>query len=227
MLGTIVNTLAIILGGLIGLTFRRGIPEKFKVTIMQAISLAVILIGLKAALKTDAILLVIFSLAIGSFIGELLRIEDRLEQLGLFFESKLTMFDGGIAKGFVAASLVFCVGSMAVVGALESGLTNSHQTLFAKSILDGVSSIVFASTMGFGVVLSSLSVLIYQGVITLAATLLSQVLVPAVVDQISSVGGLLITAIGINLLEMQRLRIGNMLPALAIPLLYYLVATQR
>jgi len=148
MLGTIVNTLAIIVGSLLGIVFRGGIPNKYQVTIMQAISLAVILIGLKMALSTDAILLVIFSLVIGSLFGEFLKIEHRLENLGKRLESKFAKAGDGFAKGFVVASLVFCVGSMAIVGSMESGLTGNHQTLFAKSALDGLSSVIFASTFG-------------------------------------------------------------------------------
>ena len=123
-------------------------------------------------------------------------------------------------RGFVTASLVFCVGAMAIVGALESGLTGNHQTLFAKSLLDGVTSIIFASTLGIGVIFSSISVLIYQGAITLAATYLKPFLTSGVVAQMSAVGGLLIVAIGLNILDIKKLRIGNMLPGLFIPLVY-------
>ncbi len=223
MIGTIVNTLAIIAGSLVGLLLRGGIPPQYKQSIIQALSLAVILIGFKSALQTDAILLVIFSMVIGTVIGELLRIEDRLEGLGRWFEARLSNAGNGIAKGFVTASLVYCVGSMAIVGSLESGLTGNHQTLFAKSVLDGVSAIVFASSLGVGVLLSAVSVLLYQGGLTLGAAFIKQFLVPATVSQMSAVGGLLIMAIGINLLEIQRIRVGNMLPAVFIPLFYFML----
>jgi hypothetical protein len=224
MLGTIVNTLAIIVGSLLGIVFRGGIPNKYQVTVMQAISLAVILIGLKMAFKTDAVLLVIFSLVIGSILGEFLRIEDRLENLGKRLETKFTKTgNGGIAKGFVVASLVFCVGSMAIVGSMESGLTGNHQTLFAKSALDGLSSIIFASIFGIGVLFSSISVFVYQGFITLTASLMKTFLVPSVINQMSGVGGLLIMAIGFNLLEIQKIKVANMLPAIFIPLVYYMM----
>jgi uncharacterized membrane protein YqgA involved in biofilm formation len=224
MLGTIVNTLAIIVGSLLGIVFRGGIPKKYQVTIMQAISLAVILIGLKMAFKTDAILLAIFSLVIGSILGELLKIEDRLENLGKQLEAKFSKAgNGGIAKGFVVASLVFCVGSMAIVGSMESGLTGNHQTLFAKSALDGLSSIIFSSIFGIGVLFSSISVFVYQGFITLTASLMKPFLIPPVINQMSGVGGLLIMAIGINLLEIKKIKVGNMLPAIFVPLIYYMV----
>ena len=223
MLGTIVNTLAIIVGSLLGIVFRGSIPNKYQVTIMQAISLAVILIGLKMAFKTDAILLVIFSLVIGSILGEFLRIEERLENLGKRLETKFAKAGNGIAKGFVVASLVYCVGSMAIVGSMESGLTGNHQTLFAKSALDGLSSIIFASSFGIGVLFSSISVFVYQGVITLTASLMRPFLIPPVINQMSGVGGLLIMAIGFNLLEIKTIKVGNMLPAIFIPLIYYML----
>jgi len=223
LLGTIVNAVAIIVGSLLGLLFRGGIPKKFTVTMMQAISLAVMLIGFKMALKTDAILLVIFSLVIGSLMGEFINIESRLERLGKRLETRFSKPGSGIAKGFVVASLVFCVGSMAIVGALESGLSGNHQTLFAKSALDGLFSIIFASSFGIGVLFSSVSVFIYQGMITLTSSLMKPFLIPAVINQMSGVGGILIMAIGINLLEIQKIKVGNMLPAIFIPLLYYML----
>ena len=223
MLGTIVNTVAIIAGSLIGLFFKGSIPEKYSKTIMHGIGLAVILIGLKTALKTDDILVIIISLAIGSVIGELLRIEDRLERLGKWLGRLVSKDNEGIAKGFVTTSLIYCVGAMAIVGSLESGLSGNHQTLFAKSLLDGIGSILFASTLGVGVLFSAVSVFIYQGAITLAASILKQFLIPGVVVQMSAVGGLLILAIGINLLEIKKLKIGNMLPAIFIPLIYQII----
>lgn len=225
MLGTIVNAAAIVAGGFLGLLFRGGIPEKFKVTMMQALSLAVILIGFKMAFKSNQILLIIFSLVIGSVIGEYLKIEDRIERLGNMLERRFSKNGGGhgFSKGFVVASLIFCVGSMAIVGSLESGLTGNHQTLFAKSALDGVASVVFASTFGVGVIFSSLSVFVYQGAITLAATFLKPFLTPVIIDQMTAAGGLLIVAIGINLLEVKKIKVGNMLPAIFLPLVYFLI----
>jgi len=126
----------------------------------------------------------------------------------------------GIAKGFVSTSLLYCVGAMAIVGAMESGLTGNHQTLFAKSILDGIGSVLFASTLGIGVLFSAVSVFVYQGLITLTASFLKQFLLPDIVSQMSAVGGLLIMAIGIGLMEIKKIRIGNMLPAIFIPLVY-------
>jgi uncharacterized protein len=225
MIGTIVNAIAIVAGGLLGLLFRSGIPDRFKSTIMQGLSLAVILIGIKNALVADTLLVVIVSLALGSVIGELLRIEDRLEGLGRRLEKRFSNRQDSVARGFVTTSLVFCVGSMAIVGALESGLTGNHQTLFAKSTLDGIASIIFASTMGIGVLFSAIPVFLFQGFITLTASFIKPLLVPSVIAEMSSTGGLLITAIGLNLLGLIRIRVGNMLPAIFLPLLYYFLQT--
>ncbi|MFZ5968114.1 MAG: DUF554 domain-containing protein [Bacillota bacterium] len=223
MLGTVVNALAIVGGSLLGLLFRGGIPEKYNETVMKSMGLAVLLIGIMGGLKTQDILLVIFSLAIGSIIGEMVRIEDNLEKLGLWIEAKMGKKEGGIAKGFVAASLLFCIGSMSIVGSLESGLTGNHQTLFAKSVIDGIVAIVFTSTLGIGVMLSAVSVFIYQGLITATASFMKVFLIDEVIREMSAIGGLLIMAIGFNMLEFKRIKVGNMLPAIFIPLVYYIL----
>lgn len=223
MLGTVVNALAIIVGTLTGLVFRRAIPQRYIDGIIQAVSLAVILIGFKGAFKSDDMLVVIFSLIIGTVLGEFLKIEEGLEKFGRWIGAKCSKSGDSIAKGFVTASLVYCVGAMAIVGSLESGLTGNHQTLFAKSILDGIISIVFATSLGAGVMLSSVSVFVYQGLITLTASFMKQFLIPSVVSQMTSVGGLLIVCIGLNMLEIKKFKIGNMLPAIFIPLVYFII----
>ena len=226
MLGTIVNSLAIIGGSLIGLLFNKGISERYKDILMSAIGLSVVLIGLKSALVTDDLMVVIFSMIIGALIGEALAIENKLEGFGRFLEKKMASASGdtsAIGRGFVTASLVFCVGSMAIVGSLESGLTGNHQTLMAKSVLDGVTSIIFASTMGIGVIFSSVAVFVYQGLITISAGFLKSYLIPETIAQMTSVGGLLILSIGLNMLKITTIKIGNMLPAIFLPLLYFMV----
>ena len=223
MFATIVNTIAIIVGSLCGLILKGGIPASYRVTLMQAIGLAVVLIGLQGAFKTDHILLVIFSLAIGTVCGEFLKIESRLEKTGQWLEIKFSKTGNGISSGFVTASLIFCVGSMAIVGSMESGLADNYQTLFAKSVLDGIASIVLASTLGIGVIFASISVLIYQGFITLMASSLKTLLTPEAINEMSAVGGLLIMAIGINLLEIKKIRVGNMLPAIFVPLVFFII----
>lgn len=224
MLGTFVNTAAIIIGGLAGLLFRGGILKKYNETIMHAVGLAVILVGLTGALKVEKMLIVIFSMAVGTLIGEMLRIEDRLNKMGNWLEKRFSSAgDGKISKAFVTTSLLYCVGSMAIVGSMESGLSGNHQTLFAKSALDGIASVVFASTLGVGVLLSAISVFVYQGALTIAASFMKQFLTPEVVNQMSVTGGLLIMAIGFNLLEIKKIKIGNMLPSIFIPLLYFII----
>jgi len=228
MLGTIVNVIATICGSLLGLLFRKGIPDNYKEIIMSGIGLSVILIGVKSALSSDQLLIVIFSVIIGAGIGEFLKIEAKLESLGSYFERRLASKSsdtGSFARGFVTASLVFCVGSMAIVGALESGLTGNHQTLFAKSILDGVTSLIFASSLGIGVLFSGVAVFLYQGAITLTAVFMKNLLVAETISQMTSVGGLLILAIGLNLLGITKIRVGNLLPGIFLPLLYFAICT--
>jgi len=221
LLGTIVNTAAIILGGLFGLVIGNRVRERYKASLMQALGLSVIFVGLKSALGCNDVFLVIASMAVGTLFGEWLNIEKRLEATGQWAHRKLAHVKGRFTEGFVMASLLYCVGSMAVVGALESGLTNMHQTLFAKSILDGVTAVLFASTLGIGVAFAALPVFLYQATITFSAAFLRPYLTPEVITQMSGVGGLLIIAIGISILEIRKLRLGNMLPAIFIPPLYF------
>ncbi len=226
MFGTIINALAIILGSLVGVFLSRGIPEKYKEIILSAVGLSVLLVGVKSSLASEDIMVVIFSMIIGAVIGEALAIEKRLEDCGKFLEKKIGRASGdtrSFAKGFVTASLVFCVGAMAIVGSLESGLTGNHHTLMAKSVLDGVISIVFASTMGIGVMFSAVAVFIYQGTITVLAMFLKNFLVPETIAQMSSVGGLLIVVIGLNTLKITTIKVGNMLPAIFLPLIYFII----
>jgi len=223
MLGTVVNALSIVAGTALGLILKSGIRKNYRETIMNAIALSVLLIGMMGAIKTNDLLLLIFCLAIGSIIGEALKIEDRLAGLGRLIESKTSSTDGSVAKAFVTASLVFCVGSMAIVGSIESGLTGNHQTLFAKSVLDGICSIFLSSTLGFGVVFSAAAVFVYQGIITLLASSLKAFLTDEMIREISAIGGVLIMAIGFNMLKIKKIKVGNMLPAILLPFLYYFI----
>lgn len=223
MLGTIVNVVAIISGALIGIVIRNGIKDDYKTTIMDGLALSVIVIGIMGGIKAQNIVLVIGSIVIGSIIGEALSIEDKLNSLGDNMEKSFAKGDSNFSKGFVTASLVYCIGAMAIVGSLESGLMNNHDTLFAKSVLDGISAIIFASTLGIGVAFSAIPVLVYQGTITLLASSLQSVLTTQVITEMSAVGGILILAIGINMLGIKKIRIGNMLPAIFIPILYSII----
>ncbi|NPV42566.1 MAG: DUF554 domain-containing protein [Firmicutes bacterium] len=214
MLGTIVNSAAIIIGTFLGILLKTGIPDKIKHTIMQGIGLSVMLIGLSMAMKTQNVIIVILSLAIGGIIGEVFAIEDRLKNAGEWLEERVGQNQGDFTRGFVTTSLIFCVGAMAIMGALESGLTGNHTTLFAKSALDGITSIVFASSMGIGVAFSALPVFIYQGLITLTAASMKVFLTDAIIREITATGGVLILGIGLNILEITKIKVGNMLPAI-------------
>ncbi len=224
MLGTIVNTLAIIGGSLLGLFFSKGIPDNYKEIILSGVGLSVVLIGIKSALVSDNLMVVILSVIFGALLGEYAKIEQKLESVGAFFERKITVKSSdskSFARGFVTASLVFCVGSMAIVGSLESGLTGNHQTLFAKAVLDGVTSVIFASAMGLGVMFSGIAVFVYQGLLTITAVFMKGYLVPETIAQMTSVGGLLIMAIGLNMLKITTIHVGNLIPAIFLPLGYY------
>jgi len=227
MLGTIVNAISIILGSLIGIFFGRALPEKMKDTVIQGIALSVLLIGGSMALQTKNPLIVIASLVVGGIIGEWIDIELRLQQLGNWFERKAARQDnkGNFSKAFVTTSLIYCVGAMAIMGSLESGLKGNHSILYAKSMLDGISAIVFASSMGIGVMASAIPVFLYQGAITLAAGLLQGVLSGNVVAEMSATGGLLIVGIGINILAIKEIKVGNLLPGIFLSIFFTLLFT--
>ena len=214
MFGTIVNAAAIIVGGLMGMLLQGGIKPRSKETILHGLALAVMLIGIKMALTTENALIVIGSLVLGGLIGEWLDIEGWLYGLAQKAEKRFGRGEGRAGQAFVSTSLIYCVGAMAITGSLQSGLTGEHSILYAKAMLDGVSAVVFASTMGVGVVFSGFSVLLYQGTITLLAGVIAPLLTPAAITEMSATGGLLIVAIGINILELKQIRIGNLLPSM-------------
>lgn len=216
MLGTVVNSVAIVVGGILGAFFQGVIKEKAKETVMAGLGLAVVLIGLTMALKTGNPLVVIGSLVLGGLVGEWIDIEAKLLRFAKKIENRFVKGESRLAQAFVTTSLVYCVGAMAVTGSLESGISGAHGTLYAKAMLDGISAVVFASSLGIGVVLSSIPVFLYQGTITLLAAWISQWLsqTPSALIEMSATGGLLIVAIGLNILNIKQIRVGNLLPAL-------------
>lgn len=225
MKGTIVNSLAILGGGFLGGWLKQRFPQRYQQTIMHGVALSVLLIGIDMALKTSNVLIIIISLVIGAVLGELIGIEERLGQFGELLERNVGK--GKIAEGFIRASLVFCIGAMAITGSLQDGLTGQPSILYAKSMLDGVTSIVFAAAMGFGVMVSALSVFVYQGVITLLAAWVAPALQsqPQMIAQMEAAGGLLIIGIGLNMLEIKPIKVGNLLPGVFISmLLTYIVS---
>ncbi|MGL4791696.1 MAG: DUF554 domain-containing protein [Anaerotignaceae bacterium] len=228
MLGTIVNALAVLLGGTVGLFLKGGMKDRYKDIVISIMGLCVVFIGISTALggllNEDAEpILYIISLVIGGLLGEYWKIESKLEGLGDFIQSKIGTKGGNVSQGFVTASLTFCIGTMAVLGSIESGVQGVHTTLFTKSVLDGVTSIIFASTLGVGVLFSAVSIFIYQGTLTMLASVVQQYMTTDMIREISIIGGILIFAIGINMLEIRRFKVGNMLPAICIPVIYYLL----
>lgn len=215
-LGTVVNTAAVIVGGALGSLVIPRVPEGVRQSTMQALGLGVILIGLKMAWDTQELLLMLISLAVGTAVGELAQIDDRLHGLALHLERLAGKNHDGFAKAFVRATLLFCVGAMTITGSLQDGLQANPTTLYAKSILDGVSAIMFGSTMGSGVMLAAVPVLVYQGALTLGAGWLSQILTPEMIHEIGAVGGVLVLGLGLNLAGAADIKAANLLPAMAV-----------
>lgn len=231
MFGTIVNTIAILIGSTIGLLARGGLKERYRDMVMKALPLSVLFVGASSAIggmleEGAEPILFIVSLVLGSILGEWLDIEGKLQALGNGLQNRFGKGDSNLAQGFVAASLLFCVGTMSILGALESGIQGVHTTLFVKSVLDGTTSIIFASTMGVGVMLSAVSVFVYQGILTLGASFLQPFLTGDMIREISIVGGIMIFALSTNMLEMTKIKVGNMLPAIVIPVIYFLPPVQ-
>lgn len=209
------NAVTIILGTLLGNSLKDRFSENIKNTVMHGLSLTVMLIGFSMAIKTENLLIVTLSMVIGGILGEVLKIEDGLNKFGAGLESKFSRGDGNFTRAFVSASLIYCVGAMAVLGSIQSGLEGNHSILFVKSILDGVSAVVFSSSMGIGVAFAALPVFLYQGAITLAASYVKVFLTDAIITEMSATGGLLIFAIGINMLSLNvTIKVGNLLPAI-------------
>ena len=225
MIGVWVNSLAVILGGLAGTWLRGGIPDRFRDSINMVLALCVLVIGISGAITTQNMMLVILSIVIGTIAGEAIRIEHHLDRLGNWAQSRFARGDNSFSQGFISATLLFCIGSMAVVGSLEAGLQNKADTLLAKSALDGVAAIIFASSMGPGVILSVVPLTIYQGGIALLASFLGNFLPEAAILEMSATGSVMIMGLGFNMLGIMkdRIRVGNMLPGLFIPAIYILL----
>jgi len=213
LLGTIVNVAAIVAGSLLGLFFGHLLPEKVHRTLVLGLGLAVILIGLQLAFQTNQPLVLIGSLILGGITGEALRIENRLEKFGRRLQERFTDA-GDIAEAFVTASLLYCVGAMAVMGSIQDGLGGQPTILYAKSALDGTASIVLVSTLGIGVIFSVIPILLYQGALTLAAVSVQGLLTEPVISEMNAVGGLLIFSIGLDLLGIKKIPVGNLLPGI-------------
>lgn len=216
MKGTLVNAAAIVGGSMIGLVLKQRLSRRYQDTVMQGLALAVGLIGLQMALKTQNVLVLIVSVVLGGLLGEFLDIDKWLTKFGGWLTVKVGNKYGSVGEGFITGSLVFCVGAMAIVGSIQEGLTGDASTLYVKAMLDAVASAVFASGMGIGVALSGISVLLYQGLITLLASSLSGIIADNMILEMSAVGGLLIMGISILMLEIKSIKVANLLPAIPI-----------
>ena len=229
-LGTIVNTAAVVLGGVLGLLLKNGIAKKFETILMQALGLATVFIGAGGVLKymlvvedgniaTRGTMLLIFSLVIGCILGQLLDIESQMEKLGIKLKTAVRINnDNRFVEGFVNTSLIICVGAMAIVGAMEDGLSGDSSTLIAKAVLDFALVVILASTYGVGAMFSAIPIFVYQGAITVIAAMFGAVISDVLIGELSFVGSALIFCVGVNLVREKTFRVANMLPALLIPI---------
>lgn len=223
MTGTILNVLAVLLGGGLGVWFGARLPERVRSTVLSALGLVTLALGVQMFLNTHNALVVLGSVLAGGIVGEGLRLDDRLRALGAWLEAR---FAGGsgeategnrFIRGFVTASLVFCIGPMTILGAIQDGLNGDYQLLSIKSVLDGFAALAFASSLGVGVLFSTLTILIYQGSLSLLASQAQAVFTVPMMDELTAVGGVLILGIAIgNLLELKPIRVASYLPALVI-----------
>ena len=219
MLGVLVNVGTVLIGGLVGLLLKRGIPEKVTEALMTGIGLCTVFIGISGALQGENTLVLILSMAIGTVIGTLLDIDKQLNRLAAYVEARFKQKDGQVtvAEGFVTASLLFCVGAMTIVGSLQAGLTGDCETLYTKATLDLISSCVLAASLGIGVLLSDIFVFIFQGGLVLLAGLIAPFLTDYAIGEMTCAGSVLIIALGLNLIGVTKIKVANYLPVILIP----------
>lgn len=219
LLGSLVNCLAIMAGSFSGIVLR-NITEQTKDTVTKGISLGVVALAIQMSLQASSFIVIIISICLGGMIGEFLKIEDSMTRLGLFLENRFAQGNSNFAEGFVTATLIYVIGSMGIIGAIESGVTGSHQTLFTKAVMDGFMSIMLTASLGIGVLFSAFPVLIYQGAITIFASVivryLPKELLDSLMNEISAIGGLMILAIGLNVMKLTRIRVSNYLPGILV-----------
>lgn len=232
MTGTILNIATVLLGGTIGLFFGAKLPERIRQTVLAGLGLFTAVIGIQMFLQTENAMIALGGLLIGGLLGEWWRIEDGLRALGAWlerrFNSRAAEDQGGnrFIRGFMTASLLFCIGPMTILGSIQDGLSGNYQLLAIKSVLDGFAALAFASTLGVGVLFSSLVILVYQGGISLMAAQLQSIISDAMMTEMTAVGGILILGLALSsLLEIKPIRVGNFLPALAIAPLIVAVLT--
>ena len=228
LLGVLVNTATVIVGSTLGLLLRRGIPERVSRAVMIGLGLCTVYIGVDGALKGENILIVIAAMVLGAIVGTLLDIDGAISRLGLWAERKFKRGDGetvSIAEGFMTASLLFCVGAMTVNGAIEAGVKGVNTLFFTKALMDLVSSAMLASGLGFGVLLSAVFVLVFQGLLVLLAGWIAPVLTPAAIAEMTAAGSLIMVALGLNLLGVTKIKVADYLPAIVIaPVICWIVS---
>lgn len=218
MLGVIVNFATVVAGGTVGTLLKGGIPEKYRTLLQQGLALCVMMIGISGAVKTENMMLMIISVVAGAVIGTLIGIETDVEKLGRWAEGKFSK--GGFADGFVNATLLYSIGSMAVVGSLNAGFGDS-ETLLAKAALDCCSAVIIGSTYGIGAAFAAIPMTVYQGVIALLAGVVKPYMSDAMVLEMSAIGSVMILALGINMLGVTKIKVANLLPAMFVPCIYY------
>jgi uncharacterized membrane protein YqgA involved in biofilm formation len=223
MKGTLVNSGAIIAGSIVGIMAGKRLPDRIRTAVMHALGLAVLAVGLQMTLSGKDFLLVIGSLLAGAVAGEFARIEDRIGAVGGFLKRRFRSDSSTFVEGFVTSSVLYITGAMVIVGSIQEGTTGNAEILYTKSILDGVASVAFASTYGIGVAFSALSVFAVQGSITLLSSSLGFLQSPNVLEAVTATGGVLITAIGLNLLGVVKIRVGNLVPALVFAIIWALI----
>lgn len=226
-MGVIVNFLAIIIGGIFGLFMGHYFSEKLKNIILECVSVFIMISGIKSALTAEKEIMILIYLVIGTIIGQLIDIDEKIKKLSSFIEKKFTKEENSneeksFSKAFANSTILYCVGAMAILGSINSGLMNDNTILNIKSILDGVTAVVLTAIYGIGVIFSSFSVLIYQGIFFIFASKIKFLLSVQTVAELNAVGGFLIFALGINLLFKKEIKIANMLPALFIPVIFSL-----
>ena len=216
-----VNGVAIILGGLIGVLFKKGLPDRISNGVMQGMALCVMAIGIKGIFDSQNILIVILSVALGGALGHWIDLDRYLNRFGAFMQKKLAKGESGstFGEGFVSATLLVCVGAMAITGALDSGIRGDHSTIFAKSLIDFVSCMIMASTLGIGVAFAGIPCFLYQGLIALGGNAIAVFLTESMIGEMSCVGSLLIIAISLNMLGLTKIKVVNFIPACFLPLL--------
>lgn len=227
MLAVLVNAVTVILGSILGMLLNKRLKEEYTKTIIACMGICTMVIGITGAIATSNIIIVIICLVLGTILGELLKLEKRLDGAGDWLKKKVPQ--GGnsrFTEGFVTASLLFCVGSMSIMGSFDAGLRNDYDIIFAKSAMDGIMAVTFAATMGIGVAFSALTVIIYQGALTLLAGVIAPILSDPMIVEMSAVGGVMLIATGMNIIGLtkERIRVGNMLPALIFPAVWFAIA---